>query len=75
MTHQTCIQLPDEIYGRLKNLAQETGRSATYYIREAIEEYLDDLEDVHLAEKVLQRLKQDREKIISSEEFWNELDD
>jgi len=75
MTHQTCVRLPDDIYSRLKNLAQETGRSATYYIREAIEEHLDDLEDIYLAEQVLQRLKQGKEKIISSEAFWNDLDD
>ncbi len=75
MTHQTCVRLPDEVYSRLKNLAQETGRSATYYIREAIEEHLDDLEDVYLAEQVLQRLKHGKEKIIGAEEFWNDLDD
>lgn len=75
MTHQTCVRLPDDIYGRLKDLAQETGRSATYYIREAVEEHLEDLEDIYLAEQVLQRLKQGKEKIISSEAFWNDLDD
>ena len=35
---------------RLDNLAAKTGRTKTYFAREAICEYLDDLEDYYLAE-------------------------
>lgn len=44
MSKQTAIRLPDETYNRLKFLAEKTGRTATYYIRKAIEEHLEDLE-------------------------------
>ena len=45
-----AIRLPDQIEKRLDKLARKTGRSKTYYAREAIQEYLGDLEDYHLAE-------------------------
>jgi len=46
-----AIRLPPDIEDRLAKLARATGRTKTYYAREAILEYLDDLEDVHLAER------------------------
>ncbi|WP_426227159.1 type II toxin-antitoxin system RelB family antitoxin [Pararhizobium sp. DWP3-4] len=57
MTRQTAIRLPDETYERLQTLAERTGRTATYYIREAIEQHLEDLEDIYLAEQALGKLK------------------
>jgi RHH-type rel operon transcriptional repressor/antitoxin RelB len=50
-----AIRLPKEIEERLEQLAQKTGRSKSYYARQAILEYLDDLEDYYLA---LERLEQ-----------------
>lgn len=34
---------------RLKALAQKIGRTKTFYVREAILNYLEDLEDIYLA--------------------------
>ena len=45
-----AIRLPDPIEQRLAALAQETGRTKTTLAREAILEYIDDLEDFYLAE-------------------------
>ena len=45
-----AIRLPEPIEARLTQLAQETGRTKTTLAREAILEYIDDLEDYHLAE-------------------------
>ena len=44
-----AIRLKPEIEDRLKNLAKQTGRTKTYYAREAILKHLDDLEDRYLA--------------------------
>jgi RHH-type rel operon transcriptional repressor/antitoxin RelB len=44
-----AIRLTPEIEKRLDALAKKTGRSKTYYARQAIQEYLDDLEDYYLA--------------------------
>jgi RHH-type rel operon transcriptional repressor/antitoxin RelB len=48
-----AIRLPGDIEKRLAELARTTGRTKTFYVREAILEYLDDLEDLYLAEKRL----------------------
>lgn len=48
-----AIRLPAEVETRLEALAQATGRTKTFYAREAILEHLDDLEDLYLAEQRL----------------------
>jgi len=45
-----AIRLPEAIEKRLVSLAAETGRTKTALAREAILEYIDDLEDLYLAE-------------------------
>ena len=55
MSRQAAIRLEDDIYTRLQELAKKTGRTATFYIREAIEKHLEDLEDFTLQNKRLSR--------------------
>jgi len=45
-----AIRLPEDIEKRLADLAEKTGRTKTWYARQALLEYLDDLEDYYLAE-------------------------
>ena len=45
-----AIRLPEDVETRLDKLALKTGRTKTFYAREAICEYLDDLEDYYLAD-------------------------
>lgn len=45
------IRLPAELEARLARLASKTGRTKSYYIKEAIAEQLADLEDYYLAER------------------------
>lgn len=59
-----AIRLPEEIEKRLDALSKATGRTKTYYAREAILEYLDDLEDVYLAEQRLADLRAGRSTTI-----------
>ena len=42
---ETAIPIPDATYDRLQALAARTGRTATFYIQQAIEAHLEDLED------------------------------
>ncbi|KDE39083.1 MAG: TraY domain-containing protein [Nitrincola lacisaponensis] len=44
-----AIRLPDDVEARLNALAAKTGRTKTFYAREAILEHLDDMEDKYLA--------------------------
>ncbi len=46
-----AIRLPVEIEKQLADLAKKTGRTKTFYAREAILNYLEDLEDSYIAEK------------------------
>jgi len=64
-----AINLPSEIENRLNDLANETKRTKTFYAREAIIEYLDDLEDIYLAEQRLRNSLHNHEESISLEEM------
>ncbi len=44
-----AIRLPEEIEHRLAELAAKTGRTKTFYAREAILEHLDEMEAKYLA--------------------------
>lgn len=59
-----AIQLPQSIEKRLERLARRTGRTKTYYVREAILEHLEDIEDLYLAEGALERIRTGREPTI-----------
>ncbi len=47
----TSIRLPEELDARLERLAAKTGRTKSFYIKEAIEEHIADIEDYYLAER------------------------
>ncbi len=53
-----AVRLPETIEDRLTALAKATGRTKTFYVREAILEHLDDLEDLYLAESRLAKNRQ-----------------
>jgi RHH-type rel operon transcriptional repressor/antitoxin RelB len=50
-----ALRLPPEIEQRLDALAKKTGRSKSYYAREAILRQLEDIEDDYLARRRLAR--------------------
>ena len=68
-----AIRLPEDIELRLGNLAKKTGRTKTFYAREAILEYLDNLEDLYLAEKRLSNIKNGKTKAIKLDQLEREL--
>lgn len=53
-----AVRLDDGVERRLEALAARTGRTKTFYAREAIETYLDDLEDFYLAEERLRGFRE-----------------
>lgn len=59
-----AIRLPQSIEKRLEKLARRTGRTKTYYVREAILEHLQDIEDLYLAEGALERIRGAKEQTI-----------
>ncbi len=69
-----AIRLPEEIEARLDKLAKRTGRSKTFYAREAILEHLDDLEDLYVAEQVVRRIQSGEERTSTLDEVEARLD-
>jgi len=51
------LRLPDDMSDRLDALAELTGRSKSFYMIEAISEHIDDLEDIYLAERELEKIR------------------
>jgi RHH-type rel operon transcriptional repressor/antitoxin RelB len=49
------IRLEPELEARLEKLSRRTGRSKSYYAREAIRQFLEDREDYLLGLSVLER--------------------
>ncbi len=63
------LRLSDEVLERLNRLADATGRTKTYYATEAICRYLDDLEDLYLAETRWRDLQEGRSKTVPLDEI------
>lgn len=59
-----AIRLNSEVEARLEALAKSTGRTKSFYAREAIMEHLEDLEDYYLA---VERSKSDSQSISLDE--------
>lgn len=68
-----AIRLPEDIERRLEKLAKATGRTKTFYAREAILEHLENLEDVFLAERRLESLRAGKTRALSLEEVERDL--
>ena len=64
-----ALRLPEDIEKRLAALAKATGRSKSFYAREAIVQHLEDLEDVYLAEQRLIDHREGRGETVSMEEM------
>jgi len=69
-----AVRLPDEMEQRLDYLAKETGRKKSFYVKEALMNYLEDLEDIYLAEKSLEDLRAGRSHTISFEDMEKALE-
>ena len=64
-----ALRLPPDLEQRLDDLARKTGRTKSYYAREAIAEHIADLEDAYLAEHRLR----DNPEFVEFDEVLREL--
>lgn len=64
------IRLEADLESRLDMLARETGRSKSYYAREAIRQFLEDREDYLMGVALLEK----QEATISLDELERRLD-
>jgi RHH-type rel operon transcriptional repressor/antitoxin RelB len=69
----TSIRLPAELEQRLDYLATHTGRTKAFYLRQAIEQHLEHMEDYYLAADVLERVRKGEEPVYSAKQVRKEL--
>ena len=68
-----ALRLPEDIEKRLDALAKKTGRSKSFYAREAILEHLEDLEAAYLTDEILKRVESGQEKTVTLDDLEREL--
>lgn len=73
MTRMINFRADEAIDERLSRLAERTGRTKTYYVREAVERHIEDLEDAYLADQVMARVERGEEGVKSLEALEREL--
>ncbi|OGT73684.1 MAG: CopG family transcriptional regulator [Gammaproteobacteria bacterium RIFCSPLOWO2_12_47_11] len=73
MSRLINFRADEELDKRLERLAKLTGRSKTFYIREAVSTHIDNLEDIYLADQVMDRLENGTESLHALEEVEKEL--
>lgn len=66
------VRLPAQLEKRLDRLARTTGRAKSWYVREALVQHIEDLEDIYIAEKRIADLRAGRGYTIPLEEVMKE---
>jgi RHH-type transcriptional regulator, rel operon repressor / antitoxin RelB len=66
-----AVRLDADLEARLNQVVKRTGRSKSYYLREALREKIEELEDIALLEEALKTY--DPSKTISMEQMKREL--
>lgn len=68
-----ALRLPPDLEARLDALAKRTGRTKSQYAREAIVEFIDDLEDLYLGQKRSALLERGKTKTVSLDDLERTL--
>jgi RHH-type transcriptional regulator, rel operon repressor / antitoxin RelB len=73
MQQPFSIRLDKELAARLERLVRLTGRSKSFYVKQAIEEQIADLEDLFLARKIAKRVAEGLEGVTALEDLEREF--
>ena len=68
--HMLSVRLPEEMEARITRLAESTQRSKSFFVKEALNNYLEDMEDYY---DVLKRQNDPTRNLISLDELENAL--
>ena len=69
----TSIRLDPAIEKRLDHLAAQTGRTKAYYLRELVQNGLEDLEDFYLAAQTVERVRKGEDRVFTLDEVERDL--
>ena len=67
----TSVRLPANIDEQLEQLCEQTKRSKSFYIKEAITRYLEDISDYYIA---IDRVAKPKRKLLSTAEIIKEIE-
>lgn len=67
------VRLPEALESRLNHLAAVTNRSKSFYVRQLLEEHLEDLEDVYIADQRIEELRAGKSNTYTLQEAAKEL--
>ena len=67
------VRLTAEEEARLNALAARTGRSKTFYVRQAIQAHLDELEELYWADEAVREWEASGKKSRPAGHLWDEL--
>ncbi|GAA2000412.1 type II toxin-antitoxin system RelB family antitoxin [Microbacterium ulmi] len=67
------VRLTPEEDARLDALAARTGRSKTFYVRQAIQTHLDELEERYWADEIVRDWEASEKTSRPAGELWDEL--
>lgn len=73
MSAVLSLRLAKDTKERLDRLSDRTKRPVSVYVREALEAYLEDLEDYYEAVEVRERIRSGKEDLVSLEDARREL--
>lgn len=73
LTAKATFRTTPELKERVRLLAKETNRPTSFYYNLLLEEYLEDLEDIYLSQKVLEDVRSGKEETYTAEEVYKEL--
>lgn len=73
MNHVVTLRLPDDLGGRLDALAKRTHRTKAFYLREALEAHIEDLEDAYLATEVSRQVADGTQSVHEWADVMKEL--
>ncbi len=65
------VRIPDELFKKLNKLAKKTRRTKSSFIKQLIEENIEDLEYAYMA---LERMNDKNAKLLSTEEVEKQLE-
>ena len=75
MNKRVTIEMPEEMLEAIAEHAAKAGAKTDAYVLDLIEQHLEDLHDIALADAAMDRIRKGEDQVISSEEFWRGLDD
>jgi RHH-type rel operon transcriptional repressor/antitoxin RelB len=67
------VRIGDDLESRLDVLSRETGRTKTYYVKEALEQFMIDAEDIYLAESRLEDVARGKSKTYTVKELREQI--